>query len=119
MKLLEEAVQLAEGRQLSLEPGSGGGVQRGGARPGNDRLKRGTSGSRDRLWAEHDSVNSKEPIQQGSWRNRWGRPRWRSSFNPPVLASRARVSAVLLGGPPIGLTLGILRCLVTTHSEEP
>lgn len=119
MKLLEEAVQLTKGRQLSVEPGAGGGMQGGWTGPGNDRLTRGSRRGRYRLGAEHDAVNSKEPIQQCSRPNRWCSRRWRSSIHPPALAGGARVGAVLLGGRPIGLSLGILRCLVIAKGEEP
>ena len=119
MKLLEEAVQLTKGGQLSLEPGSGRGMQGGGARPGNDRLGRGPSCDRHRLRTEHDSVNSKEPIQQGSRPNRCCRRRRRSWLQPLAMAGGARVGAVLFGGGPIGLLLGVLGYLITANGEEP
>ena len=119
VKLLEEAVQLTKGRQLSLEPGSGRGMQGGRARPGNDRLARGPSDGRHRLRAEDNSVNSKEPIQQCSRPNRCCGRRRRSWLHPPVMVGGAQVGAVLFGGGPIGLFLGVLGRLVTANGEEP
>lgn len=119
VKLLEEAVQLTKGRQLSLEPGSGRGMQSGSARPGNDRLGGGTRGDHHDLRAEHDSINSKEPIQQCLRSNpSCGRQR-RSSLHPPALAGGARVGAILFGGRPIGLFLGVLGCRIAANGEEP
>ncbi len=118
-KLVEEAVQLTKGGQLSLEPGSGGDMQGGRARPGNDRLTRGSRRGHHRLRAEHDSINSKEPIQQCLRPNRCCERRWRSSIHPPALAGGARVGAILFGGRPIGLFLGVLGCLITANGEEP
>ncbi|MEE9131677.1 MAG: hypothetical protein V3T84_16805 [Phycisphaerales bacterium] len=119
VKLLEEAVQLTKGCQLSLEPGSGRGMQSGRARPGINRLGRGPSGDRHRLWAKHDSVNSKEPIEQGSRPNRCCGCRRRTSFYPPAVAGGTLLSAVLFGGDPIGLFLGVLGRLVTANGQEP
>ena len=119
VKLLEEAVQLTKGRQLSLEPGSGRGMQSGRARPGNKRLGGGTRGDHHYLRAEHDSINSKEPIQQCLRSNPCcGRQR-RSSLHPPALAGGARVGAILFGGRAIGLFLGVLGCRIAANGEEP
>ncbi len=117
--MFQETVQLTKGGQLSLEPGLGRCMHGGGARPGHDRLGRGPSGDGHRLWAEHDSVNSKEPIQQCLRPNPCCGYRWHTSIHPPAMAGEASVGAVLFGGGPIGLFLGVLGCLVTANSQEP
>ena len=118
-KLLEEALELSEGCQLPLEPGSGRGMQGGRDRPGSDRLGRGLGGGCHGLWAEFDSVNSEEPIEQCSRPNACCGCWWGRSNHSPTIAGKAQVGAILFPGLPISFFLGVRGRMVIANGEQP